>query len=98
MPDRPKISVISPSRNSAKYLAETIESIMAQDSCEWEHIVVDGGSTDGTIEILKRYPHIRWISEPDRGPDDAFLKGLAMARGEYVMLCCVSDGYMDKKW
>jgi glycosyltransferase involved in cell wall biosynthesis len=98
MQDKPKISVISPSKNTAKYLTETIESIMAQNCEEWEHIVVDGGSTDGTIEILKRYPHIRWISEQDRGPDEAFLKGITMAKGEYIMLCCISDGYLNKNW
>ncbi len=98
MQEKPKISVISPSKNTGKFLKDTIESVMAQEYKSWEHIIVDGGSTDQTIDILKQYPHVRWISEPDRGPDEAFLKGLAMAKGDYVMLCCISDGYLDKQW
>ena len=98
MQNRPKISVISPSKNSGRFLKETIESILAQTYKNWEHIVVDGISTDETLDVLKQYPHIRWISEKDSCADEAHLKGVAMARGEYVMLCCISDGYLDKNW
>lgn len=98
MTENPKISIISPSKNTGRFLKETIESIMGQTYKDWEHIVVDGGSTDGTIDILKQYPHIRWISEPDRGPDEAILKGVAMAKGEYIIMCCISDGFLNKNW
>lgn len=98
MQDKPKISIISPSKNTGRFARETIESILAQSYPHWEHIVVDGGSTDETLDVIRRYSHIRWISEEDSGPDEAFRKGLAMAKGEYVMLCCISDGYLDKNW
>ncbi len=98
MSNRPKISIISPSKNTGRFAKETIESILAQTFKNWEHIVVDGVSTDETLDILKQYPHIRWISEKDSGPDEAFKKGLAMAQGEYIMMCCISDGYLDKNW
>lgn len=98
MQDKPKISIISPSKNTGRFAKETIESILAQSYPHWEHIVVDGVSTDETLDVIRQYPHIRWISEEDSGPDEAFRKGLAMAEGEYVMLCCISDGYLDRNW
>lgn len=98
MQDKPKISIISPSKNTGRFAKETIESILAQTYTNWEHIVVDGGSTDETLDVIRQYPHIRWISEEDSGADEAFRKGLAMAKGEYVMLCCISDGYLDRNW
>jgi len=62
--DKFKISVITPSYNQANYIRQTIESVLIQKSSKYdiEHIVIDGGSTDTTIEILKEYPYIRWIS------------------------------------
>ena len=94
----PKISIISPSFNTRKFLKETVESIRAQSYDNWEHIIVDGASTDGTLELLKQYPHIKWISEKDSGYWEAFDKGLKMASGDYIMQCCISDGYLDKDW
>jgi hypothetical protein len=83
------VSVITPSYNHGSYIRDTIESVLAQDYPHVEHIVVDGGSVDGTVEILReygeRYPdRFRWVSEPDKGQSDAFNKGLAMARGSFV--------------
>lgn len=98
MQDKPKISIISPSKNTGRFARETIESIMAQSYPRWEHIIVDGVSTDETLDVIRKYPHIRWISEEDSGPDEAFRKGLAMAKGEYVMFCGISDGYLDRNW
>lgn len=95
---QPKISVITPSLNHGRFLRETIESIVGQSCRDFEHIVIDGGSTDETLDILKEYPHIRWISEPDNSVLDAYQKGLSMARGEYIIQCCVSDGFLDKHW
>jgi len=94
----PKISIITPSMNTGRFAKETIESILAQTYKNWEHIVVDGVSTDETLDILQKYSHLRWISEKDNSPDEAFRKGMAMANGEYIMLCCISDGYLDKNW
>ncbi len=96
--DHPKISVITPSLNHGRFLRETIESIVSQSYRNFEHIVVDGASTDETLDILRQYPHIRWISEPDSSILEAYQKGFDMARGEYIIQCCVSDGFLDKHW
>ncbi|MHC4664676.1 MAG: glycosyltransferase [Planctomycetota bacterium] len=98
MDGKPKISVITPCKNRARFLRETIASILQQTFTDYEHVLVDGVSTDNTIEILKEYKHIRWISEPDRHADEATCKALAMARGEYIMFICVSDEYLDRDW
>ncbi len=67
----PRISIITPSFNQARYLPETLASVAAQTHAGIEHIVVDGGSTDGSVDLLRAAPNIRWISEPDRGAVDA---------------------------
>lgn len=94
----PVVSVLTPSLNHGRFLRETIETIVAQSYRSFEHIVIDGGSTDETVEILKQYPHIRWVSEKDRNVVEAYRKGLAMVRGQYVIQCCVSDGFLDRHW
>lgn len=94
----PKISIITPSKNTGKFAKETIESVLAQTYKNWEHIIVDGLSTDETLNVIHQYPHLLWISEEDSSSDEAFRKGLAIAKGDYVMLCCISDGYLDKNW
>ncbi len=96
--DKPKISIVTASKNGARFLRETIESILQQNFTDYEHILVDGDSTDDTVKILEEYEHIRWISEPDESADDGFYKAIMMARGEYIMVCCASDGYMDEDW
>jgi len=87
------ISVITPTLNQADTITETIESVAAQDYPHFEHIVVDGGSTDGALEILGQYPHLRWISEPDRGQSDAINKGIAMSSGDVVAYLNSDDVY-----
>src|SRR3989339_789384 len=98
MSDKPKISIVTASKNGARFLRNTIESILAQSFTNYEHIVVDSCSTDGTIDILKEYKHIRWISESDRHADEGFYKAAHLARGEYIMLSCVSDLYQNRDW
>ncbi|NQT03967.1 MAG: glycosyltransferase [Planctomycetes bacterium] len=98
MEERPKISVITASKNGGRFLRQTIESILEQTFTDYEHVFVDGASTDNTLKILEEYKHIRWISEPDRHPDEGFYKAMMMSRGEYIMFCCVSDGYLDRDW
>ena len=80
----PKISVVTPSFNQGRFIGETIDSVIAQDYPNLEHIVVDGGSTDETMEVLERYrPHLTHIiSEQDRGQSDALNKGFRLATGE----------------
>ena len=95
---KPKLTIISPSLNTGKFLRETIRSIFKQSYKNFEYIVIDGGSTDETLAILKEYPQIKLVVEKDSSPAEAFLKGLAMARGDYIMLSCISDGYLDKDW
>jgi glycosyltransferase involved in cell wall biosynthesis len=78
----PRISIITPSFNQARYIVATIESVMAQGYPNLEHIVIDSSSTDGTLEHLKRYSHLKVVSEPDRGHADAINKGFALATGD----------------
>lgn len=86
-----KISVLTPSYNSGKYLERAVQSVLQQDYDNWEHIVVDGGSTDNTLDILKKYPHIKWISEPDKGQSDAMNKAFAMSSGDIIIYLNADD-------
>ena len=96
--NQPLVTVISTSFNHAPYLRETLDSVKNQSYRNIQHLVIDGGSTDGTVEILKSYPGIEYISERDNGPLHAVLKGIARAKGEYIMFCPVTDGYLDMRW
>lgn len=80
----PKISIVTPAYNCRPYIRRCIESVKAQEYPNFEHIIVDGGSQDETIEVLKEYPHLRWISEKDDGEANALNKGLKMVTGEIV--------------
>ena len=79
-----KITIITPSYNQGQFIEETILSVKNQSHQNVEHIVVDGGSIDNTVEILKKYPSVIWLSERDEGQADALQKGLKMATGEVV--------------
>jgi glycosyltransferase involved in cell wall biosynthesis len=97
----PKISVISFCLNSGKFLRETIGSVLEQKYDNYEFIIKDGGSTDDTIEILKEYPQIRWVSEKESGDNptlDAIWQAFSMSRGEYIIFLAVSDGLVDRQW
>lgn len=80
----PKVSIVTPSFNQARFLPQTLANIRAQDYPAIENVVVDGGSTDGSVDILRAAPNIRWISERDHGQVDALNKGFAMATGEIL--------------
>jgi len=92
-----EISIITVVFNGEKYLTQTIESVIRQNCKNIEYIVIDGGSTDGTIDIIKQYEaHIDyWISEKDNGIYDAMNKGLQAARGKYVAFINADDWYEE---
>jgi glycosyltransferase involved in cell wall biosynthesis len=83
-PGNPKISIITPCLNMVNYIRDAIESVLAQGYQNFEHIVIDGGSTDGTVELVKSYPHIKFISEPDVNLYDAINKGITLAEGAII--------------
>lgn len=90
----PRISVIVPSYNMADYIGDTISSVVDQGYPDCECLVMDGGSTDGTIEILKRFgDRITWVSEKDNGQSDAINKGLRLASGDIVTYLNADDVY-----
>jgi glycosyltransferase involved in cell wall biosynthesis len=93
--DQPLVSIVTPSLNQAAYLREAIESVRAQDYPHIEHIVVDGGSTDGTIDLLNEYDDVRWVSEPDRGQSHALNKGFALTGGEVCGWLNADDAYLS---
>lgn len=80
----PTLTIITPCLNARATLPDALSSVREQAYPGLEHIVVDGGSTDGTVELLRAADDIRWISEPDRGLSHALNKGIAMARGEVI--------------
>ncbi|MEO7318126.1 MAG: glycosyltransferase family 2 protein [Chthoniobacteraceae bacterium] len=79
-----RLSIVTPTLNRAHFLAQAIQSVLAQNDPDVEHIVVDGMSTDGSAELLARHPHLRVIREPDTGLYDALNKGLRAATGDFI--------------
>ncbi|MGO9120621.1 MAG: glycosyltransferase [Desulfomonilaceae bacterium] len=100
MSEKPQISIIMCTLNGERFLRTALESLVAQSYDSWELVVVDGASSDGTLDVIAgfRHPNIKVFSEPDEGPVDALFKGLKLARGDYFMFLCASDGYIDKDW
>lgn len=80
-----KFSVVTPSFNQGRFLSDCIESVRLQAGVEVEHIVTDAGSTDDTLSVLERCPHILWSSEPDDGMSDGINKGFRKATGDWLM-------------
>lgn len=84
--NRPLVSIITVVFNGSQYLEQTIQSVLNQDYNNIEFIIIDGASTDGTLEIIRKYDHVidYWISEPDKGISDAFNKGVILSSGDYL--------------
>lgn len=93
MPE-PRLTIVTPCFNAAATIEEALRSVRAQGRDDVEHVVVDGGSTDGTVDILRATDGIRWISEPDRGLAHAMNKGFAMATGAWVGELNADDRYL----
>lgn len=96
--DPPKLSVIVVVKNGLAYLLETLMTISQQSFRDFEVIIIDGASTDGTLEILRLIPNIVVKSSPDHGYHEAFNSGIEIARGRYIIQCCVSDGFHNATW
>lgn len=94
---QPTLSIITPVLNGADFIISCIENVIQQDCPEAEHLIIDGGSDDGTLDIVKsyaaRFNHIRWLSEKDNGQSDAMNKGIRMARGKIISFLNDDDYY-----
>ena len=97
MVNLPSITIITVSYNAVTTIEQTISSVVHQDYPKIEYIIVDGGSTDGTIDIIKKYKShgIRWLCEPDEGIYDAMNKGVQMASGDYVEIIGADDALVS---
>lgn len=93
---KPLISIITVVLNSVETIEKTIKSIIGQSFTNYEYIIIDGGSNDGTIDIIRKYSSYisYWISEPDKGIYDAMNKGIAYAKGEYIGILNSDDWYV----
>lgn len=100
MTNKYSFSIVTPSFNQAAFIGEALESVRRQSWSDIEHVVVDGGSSDGSVEVLGRYSessewtHLRWTSEPDRGQSHALNKGFAAASGDIIGWLNSDDRYL----
>jgi len=94
---KPQLSIITPVFNGIRFIEFCIRNVIDQKCSDAEHLIIDGGSTDGTAELIRKYaneyPHIRWVSERDQGQSDAMNKGIAAAAGTILGFLNVDDYY-----
>lgn len=96
-----KLSIITINRNNAEGLRKTLDSVGSQSCMQFEHIIIDGASTDGSVEVIKNYVEtastalVRWLSEPDKGIYNAMNKGIRMAEGDYIQILNSGDMLYD---
>jgi glycosyltransferase involved in cell wall biosynthesis len=92
--DNPKVSIVTPTLNSAEYLGDLLAAVDRQSYENIEHVIIDGESTDGTVDMIRRYAedhNVNWVSEPDENNADATTKGLKMATGDIVIIVPSDD-------
>ncbi|MCC6454286.1 MAG: glycosyltransferase [Caldilineaceae bacterium] len=97
--ERPFFSIITISRNAETLIGPTLQSVTDQQGVAGlvEHWVVDGASTDGTLDVVRQFPHVRYLSEPDKGITDAFNKGMRLATGRYILYLNCDDIFCDDR-
>jgi glycosyltransferase involved in cell wall biosynthesis len=94
-PAQPLVTIVTPSFNQGEFIADAIDSVLAQDYPAIEYMVVDGGSTDSTLDVLRSYGHrVRWTSAPDGGQSDAIHRGFMAGSGEYIAWLNSDDRYV----
>lgn len=79
-----KISIVTVSFNQGQFIRENIQSVLSQNYSNYEHIIIDGGSKDNTVSILREYPHLHWVSEKDKGQSEGLNKGFKKATGDII--------------
>jgi glycosyltransferase len=96
---QPRVSVVTVTLNSRAHIEDTIRSVLAQTYPSIEYVIVDGGSTDGTVDVIRAHENrlAAWVSEPDRGIADAFNKGLAKTSGDYILFLNSDDWLADRE-
>lgn len=97
-PAQPAISVICLNKNHARYFEDCILSVLAQDFDDFEFLVADGGSTDESLDLIRRHAFIRLLPGPDSSVSQALMNLYAAARGRYVMFTTSTDGYVSRRW
>lgn len=101
-PQKPIISIICAVRNDGRFIRETLESVMTQTYPNLELVIMDGASTDNTLDIIKEYAakhaNIIWRSELDKGQWEGLEKALALTSGKYIAQLCGQDGYLNREW